>query len=152
MTTLPPLMAEIEAILLANVGRTRFSLVLEGMRRGLSNEEMSAEADRDGIPCSAESIGMVRRTLTLTLADQLHPAPSDAENQSYLYREVLNYDHSPELHQLVMTRLHELQAIDPNVKLTPLGNVHLGAGNCRSAGKLPELCTKCWTHHAGECL
>ena len=108
-----PLLAEFESILLANVGRTRFSLVLAGMHRGLTNEEMSAEADRDGIPCSAESIGMVRRTLTLTLSDQLHPAPSDAENQSYLYREVLNYNHSPELHKHVMTRLSQRRSSLP---------------------------------------
>ncbi len=151
MTTPSQLSAEIEAILLANVGRTRFSLVLDGMRRGLTNEEMSAESHRDGIPCSADSIGMVRRTLTLTLADQLHPAPSDAENQSYLYRELLNHSPSPELRQHVMTRLSQLQVIDPNVKLTPLGNVNLGGGD-REAEKLPELCTECWTHHAGECL
>ena len=148
--TTPP-MAEFEAILLANVGRTRFSLVLEGMHRELTNEEMSAEADRDGIPCSAESIAMVRRTLLLTLSDQLHPAPSDAENQSYLYREVLNYDHSPELHQLVMTRLSQLKAIDENVKLTPLGNVNLGGGRHRRPDKLPPLCNRCGTHHPGEC-
>jgi hypothetical protein len=151
MTTPSPYAAEIEAILLANLGRTRFSLVLDGMRRGLSNEQMSAEADREGIPCAPDSIGMVRRTLTLTLADQLHPAPSDAENQSYLYRELLNHSPSPELRRHVMTRLSQLQAIDPNVKLTPLGNVYLG-GHDRSADKLPELCTECWTHHAGECL
>ncbi len=146
-----PLLAEFESILLANVGRTRFSLVLAGMHRGLTNEEMSAEADRDGIPCSAESIGMVRRTLTLTLSDQLHPAPSDAENQSYLYREVLNYNHSPELHKHVMTRLSQLQAIDSNVKLTPLGDVNLGGGRHRRPERLPPLCTQCGTHHPGEC-
>lgn len=112
---------------------------------------MSAEADRDGIPCSAESIGMVRRTLTLTLADQLHPAPSDAENQSYLYREVLNYKHSPKLHKLIMTRLSQLQAIDPDVKLTPLGHVNLGGGQSRSSETLPAQCPDCWLHHAGEC-
>ncbi|MEZ0343129.1 hypothetical protein ACAG25_24515 [Mycobacterium sp. pV006] len=125
--------------------------MLEGMHRGLSNEEMSAEADRDGIPCSADSIAMVRRTLLLTLADQLHPAPSDAESQSYLYREVLNHDHSPELHKLVMARLSQLQAIDSNVKLTPLGNVNLGGGPHRRPDKLPPLCTQCGTHHPGEC-
>ena len=145
-----PLMEEFESILLANVGRTRFSITLEGMHRGLTNEEMSAEADRDGIPCLPESIANVRRTLILTLSDQLHPAPSDAENQSYLYREVLNYGHSPELHGLVMTRLKQLQAIDKNVKLTPLGEVNLGGHN-KTAERLAALCTACNTHHAGEC-
>src|SRR5690242_10190205 len=121
------------------------------MHRGVSDEEMSAEADRDGFPCSADSTPWSDATLLLTLSDQLHPAPSDAESQSCLYREVLNYDHSPELHKLVMTGLSPLKAIDPNVKLSPLGNVNLG-GHDRRADKLPELCTECWTHHAGECL
>ena len=145
-------MAEFEAILLAHVGRTRASLTLDGMHRGLSTEEMSAEADRDGIPCSAASIAMVQRTLTLTLADELHPAPSDAESQSYIYREVLNYKHSHELNRLVMARLSQLREIDPNVKLVPLGDVNLGRGSSRLTDKLPEQCPQCWQHHVGECL
>lgn len=144
-------MAEFESILLAHVGRTRFSITLDGMHRGLTDGEMSAEADRDGIPCSANSIAMVRRTLLLTLADELHPAPSDAENQSYLYREVLNYEHTSDLHRHIMTRLKQLQAVDRNVKLDPLGLTNLGRHDKRSE-KLPEHCTKCWTHHAGECI
>ena len=145
-------MAEFESILLAHFGRTRASVTLEGLHRGLSTEEMSAEADRDGIPCSAASIAMVQRTLMLTLADQLHPAPSDAESQSYIYREVLNYEHSRELNHLVMARLSQLKEIDPNVKLVPLGDVNLGRGAVRSVDKLPVQCPECWTHHAGECL
>jgi hypothetical protein len=67
-----------------------------------------------------------------------------------VYREALNYDHTPELHETAISRLRQLQEIDPNVKLTPLGDVHLG-GHGKPVEKLPQRCPQCWLHHAGEC-
>lgn len=141
---------EIKTILLANQ-RTRYAKVLDGMERGLTDAAMSEEATAAHQPCNAESIAQVRRMVRLTLDDELVPAQSDAEGQAGLYRELLNYERSPELHQHVMTRLTQLQAKDPKVKLTPLGDVRLGSNDAPPPGRPEQRCSDCNMVHAGEC-
>ena len=85
-----PFRGEIEQILLSHP-RTRAAKVLAGMKRDLTNAEMSEEASAAGQPCSADSIAYVRKTVRITLDDGLVSAPSDAEWQANLYRELLNY-------------------------------------------------------------
>lgn len=145
------LRAEIEQILLTHQ-RTRYAKVLSGMKRGLSDREMSVEAAAAGEPCNADSIADVRRLLRLTLDDELVPAPSDAESQAGLYRELLNHTRSPELDQHVKTRLSQLQKLDPQVKLTPLGDGYLGSKSTRRTEKREQKCPHCFLVHAGECL
>ena len=82
------------------------------MKRGLTDAEMSQEADAAGEPWSADSIAYVRRLVRLTLADELVPAPSDTEGQAGIYRELLNYQPSDELRQHIMARLTRLQQLD----------------------------------------
>ncbi|KAA1244084.1 hypothetical protein F0Q45_25155 [Mycobacterium simiae] len=131
--------------------RTRYAKVLSGMKRGLTDSEMAQEADAAGEPCRADSIAYVRRLVRLTLDDELVPAPSDSEAQAAIYREVLNYRPSPELHQHIMTRLIQLRQIDPSVKLTPLGDVHLGANAAPRSEKPEQTCPHCFLVHNGEC-
>src|ERR1700754_2909940 len=131
-----PFRAEIEQILLTHQ-RTRYAKVLNGMKRGLTDAEMSQEADAAGEPCNADSIAYVRRLVRLTLADERVPAPSDAEGQAGIYRELLNYRPSDELRQHTMARLTQLQQLDPSVKLTPLGDGYLGAKSAPTPGKPP---------------
>lgn len=102
------------------------------MLRGLSDAEMAKEAAEAGEPISADSIANVRRLVRLSMDDKLVPAPSDAEGQAGLYRELLNYRRSPELTQHIKTKLAKLQELDPKILLTPLGHVHLGANDPRS--------------------
>lgn len=146
-----PLRAEIEQILLTHQ-RTRYAKVLSGMKRGLTDGKMSEEADAAGEPCSADSIAYVRRLVRLTLDDELVPAPSDAEGQAGMYRELLNYRRSPGLRQHIMTRLTQLQQLDRSVKLTPLGDVHLGANDAPQPAKPEQRCPHCNLVHNGECL
>ena len=94
----------------------------------------------------------VRRIVRLTLNDELVTAPSEAEEQANLYRELLNYPHSPELRQHVTTRLTQLRALGPNVRLTPLGDVRLGANDAPRSEKPEIRCDKCFMIHNGECL
>jgi len=96
--------AEIQQILIDHP-RTRYAKVLLGMLRGLTDAEMAKEAAEAGEPISADSIAMVRRLVRLSLDDKLVPAPSDAEGQAGLYRELLNYRRSPELTQHIKTKL-----------------------------------------------
>ena len=103
-------------------------------------------------PCSADSIAYVRRLVRLTLADELVPAPSDAEGQAGIYRELLNYRPSDELRQHIMARLTRLQQLDPSVKLTPLGDGYLGAKNAPPLEKPEQSCPDCNLVHKGECL
>jgi hypothetical protein len=145
-----PFRTEIEQILLSHP-RTRAAKVLAGMKRNLTNAEMSQEASAAGQPCNAESIAYVRRMVRLTLADELVPAPSDAQEQAGLYRELLNYPHSSNLHQHIRTRLTQLQQMDPNVKRTPLEQGHLGANNVPRPEKQVPPCRECNLVHAGEC-
>jgi hypothetical protein len=69
------------------------------------------------VPRTPRSIAAVRRIVLLSLNDELVTAPSEAEEQANVYRELLNYSRSPELDQHITTRLTLLQAIGPNVRL-----------------------------------
>lgn len=141
---------EIEQILLAHP-RTRYAKVLDGMRRNLTDAQMVEAASAASEPVNIDRIAEVRRIVSLTLDDKRATA-SEAEMQAGLYRELLNYPRSPELRQHVNTRLTQLQAIDPNIKLTPLGDVRLGANDARRPEKPEVRCPECFMVHAGECL
>lgn len=145
-----PFKDEIEQILFAHP-RTRIAKVLIGMRRGLTDAEMAEEAKLANEPIRADSIAAVRRIVELTLNGELVTAPSDAEEQAALYRELLNYPRSPELRQHVMTRLAQLQALNPKIRITPLGDVRLGANPQSRPRKNPQKCPMCNTEHAGAC-
>jgi hypothetical protein len=151
MSSENPFRLEIEQILLTR-SHTRAAEVLRGMKRNLGNAEMSHEASNAGVPCNEDSIAYVCRLLRLTLADEFVPAPSDAQEQAGLYRELLNYPHSANLHQHIMTRLAQLQQIDPKVKLMPLGHGHLGANHTPRPEKQDPPCPDCRLIHAGECM
>ena len=150
MTDPNPFRAEIEQIL-ADHPRTRFAKVLLGMKRGLTDAEMAEEAHAAGESIRADSIAAVRRIVSLTLSDQLVAAPSEAEEQSNIYRELLNYPRSPGLRQHITTRLTQLQAIGPNVRRTPLGEVRLGANDAAQRVRPVQLCPNCNIEHNGEC-
>jgi hypothetical protein len=145
-----PFRAEIELIL-AEHPRTRFAKVLLGMKRGLTDAEMAQEAQAAGESIRADSIAAVRRIVSLTLGDKLVTAPSEAEEQSNLYRELLNYPRSPELHQHVNSRLTRLRGLGPNVRMTPLGDVRLGANDASRPEKPEQPCPNCNLVHNGEC-
>lgn len=149
MTDTNPLRAEIEQILLAHP-RTRYARVLEGMKKNLTDAQMAEAAVAAGEPVTVDRIVEVRRIVRQTLDDQL-ATPSEAEMQAGLYRELLNYRRSPELRQHVTTRLAQLQALDPNVKTTPLGDVRLGANDARRPEKPEITCPDCRLVHSGEC-
>ena len=146
-----PFRAEIEEILV-NHSSTRFAKVLKGMNRGLTDAEMATEAQAAGEPILADSIAAVRRIVRLILSDQLVTAPSEAEEQANVFRELLNHRCSPGLLQHITTRLTQLQAVGPNVKMTPLGAGHLGANAASQREKLGPLCPECNQFHSGECL
>ena len=142
--------AEIEKIL-TDHPRTRFAKVLVGMNRGLTDAAMANEAHADGESIRADSIAAVRRIVLLSLNDELVTAPSEAEEQANVYRELLNYSRSPELDQHISTRVTLLQAIGPNVRRTPLGDVRLSANNAARPEKLEPPCPDCFEIHRGEC-
>jgi hypothetical protein len=146
-----PFRAEIEEILV-NHSSTRFAKVLKGMNRGLTDAEMAKEALAAGEPIRADSNAAVARIVRLTLSDQLVTAPSEAEEQANVFRELVNHRCSPGLLQHVTTRLTQLQAVGPNVKMTPLGAGHLGANGASQREKLGPLCPECNQFHSGECL
>jgi hypothetical protein len=56
------------------------------------------------VPRTPRSIAAVRRIVLLSLNDELVTAPSEAEEQANVYRELLNYSRSPELDQHITTR------------------------------------------------
>jgi hypothetical protein len=130
----------------------RFAKLLRGMNRGLSDAEMENEAHAAGEPIRADSIAVVGRIVLLTLTDELVTAPSEAEEQANIYRELLSYPRSPGLDQHITTRLTQLQAIGPNVRRTPLGDSRLGANNVARAEKVEPPCPDCNQIHRGECL
>lgn len=144
-----PIRAEIEQILLANP-RTRYAKVLGGMKQNLSDAEMVEAAATVGEPVNLDRIAEVRRIVRMTLDDE-RATRSEADMQAGLYRELLNYPRSPALRQHVSTRLAQLQAMDPNIKLTPLGDVRLGANDARRPEKQETPCPDCFLVHAGEC-
>jgi hypothetical protein len=151
VTDVYPFRGEIEQIL-CDHPRTRYAKVLLGMRRVLTDDEMAQEARAAGESIRADSIASVRRTVGITLDGELMPARSDAEGQAGLYRELLNYPRSPELQQHIAARLAQLRAIDPSIKLTPLGNVNLGANDATRREKFEPPCPHCFEIHRGECL
>jgi hypothetical protein len=122
------------------------------MKRGLTDVEMAQEAHTAGESIRADSIAAVRRIVSLTLSDELVTAPSEGEEQANLYRELLNYPRSPELRQHVTTRLMQLRAVGPNVRLTPLGDVRLGANDASRPEKPEQPCPNCSLVHNGECF
>jgi hypothetical protein len=145
-----PFRAEIEQILLSHQ-RTRYAKVLNGIKKNLTDAEMVAAAAADGEPVNLDRIAEVRRIVRLSLAGEI-ATPSEAEMQAGLYRELLNYPRSDDLRQHIITRLTQLQQLDPSVKLTPLGNVRLGANDQPRPGKPEQRCDKCFMVHNGECL
>lgn len=148
----PELRTEIETIMIDHQ-RTRFASVLAGMKIGLSDEDMAQQAHAAGEPIRADGVAAVRRIVQLCLDGRFVAAPSDAENQSNFYREMLNYRRSPVLDQYIRTCLTKLQAIGPNVRLTPLGGVWLGGGGGATATEKPEppRCPVCDLNHPGAC-
>jgi len=142
--------AEIEQILVDHP-RTRYAKVLIGMRAGLTDTEMSEASINVGEPIKADSVASVRKLVRLSLDDELVPAPSDAAAQAGLYRELLNYNRSPELTQHINTKLAKLRALDPDILLTPLGHVHLGANDPWKQENPEKACPECFLVHAGEC-
>lgn len=150
MTESRPFEAEIEEVLVGHSG-TRFAKVLAGMKRGLTDAEMAQEAITAGEPIRADGIGAVRRIVRLALNDELVTAPSEAEEQANLYRELLNHRCSAGLRQHITTRLTQLQAVGPNVRMTPLGAGRLGANDASRREKLDPPCAVCFLVHAGEC-
>jgi hypothetical protein len=145
-----PFREEIEQILL-KYPRTRYAKVLIDMKQNLIDTEIAAAAAAAGEPVQPDRITEVRRNVQLTLDDRL-ATPSEAEMQAGLYRELLNYPRSPELSQHIKTRLTQLQQLDPSVKLTPLGDVRLGASDVTRPQKPEPRCDKCFMVHNGECL
>ena len=143
--------AEMEQIL-CDHPRTRFAKVVLGMRRGLSDVQMAHEAAASGQSIRADSVAAVRRIVNLTLNDELVTAPSEAEEQANMYRELLNYARSPELDQHISTRLAQLRALGPNVRLTPLGAVRLGANDAPRPTRNDRKCPDCGLTHSGECF
>ncbi len=142
---------EMEQIL-CNHPRTRFAKVLLGMRRDLDDVQMAQEAAASGQSIRADSVAAVRRIVDLTLNDELVTAPSEAEEQANMFRELLNYERSPELDQHISTRLAQLRALGPNVRLTPLGEVRLGANDCPRPTRNERKCPDCGLTHSGECF
>ena len=142
---------EIETILTGHP-RTRFAKVLVGMRSGLSDNEMAQKAHAESESIRADSIAAVRRMVLLCLNGRFVSAPSEAEEQANFYRELLNYPRSPGLNQYITTKLTKLQAIGPNVRMTPLGDVRLGATGARRTEKLEPPCPSCHEIHRGECF
>lgn len=145
-----PFRSEIEDILI-NRSSTRFAKVLLGTNRELTNAEMALEAAAAGEPIRADGIAAVRRIVNLTLRDELVRAPSDAEEQANVFRELLNHSCSPGLLQHIRTRLTQLQEVGPNVRMTPLGEGHLGANATSRQEDLGPLCEECNQFHRGEC-
>ena len=112
---------------------------------------MAEEAITAVEPIRADGIAAVRRIVRLALNDELVTAPSDAEEQANLYRELLNHRCSPGLLQHITTRLTQLRAVGPNVRMTPLGAGRLGAKDASRRETLEPPCPECFLIHAGEC-
>jgi len=145
-----PFRSEIEDVLI-RYSSTRFAKVLKGMNRGLTDAEMAQEAVAAGEPIRADGIAAVRRIVRLTLSDELVTAPSDAEEQANVFRELLNHQCSPGLLQHIRTRLTQLKEVGPNVRMTPLGEGHLGANATSRQEDLGPLCHECNQFHRGDC-
>ncbi|ORA16378.1 hypothetical protein [Mycobacterium asiaticum] len=145
-----PFREEIEQILLKHP-RTRCAKVLIGMKQNLTDTEMAAAAAAAGEPVQPDRITEVRRNVQRALDDTL-ATPSEAEMQAGLYRELLNYPRSPELRRHTNTRLAQLQQLDPSIKLTPLGDIRLGANDAPRPQKPEPRCNRCFMIHNGECL
>jgi hypothetical protein len=125
VTTSRLFQSEIEDVLVDH-SSTRFAKVLAGMKRGLTDVEMAQESIAASEPIRADSVASVRRIVRLTLNDELVTAPSEAEEQANLYRELLNHQCSPGLLEHITSRLTRLSAVGPNVRMTPLGAGRLG--------------------------
>lgn len=141
---------EIERILRTNP-RTHFAKSFLGLEAGQSDAEAAEAAAKRGEAVSLARITYVRETVRMTLAGELAPNKTRAASQAALYCELLNYGMSDGLRQHVRTRLAQLRQLDPAIKAVPLGNVNLGANEQQPAKPL-ELCTECFTEHAGRCL
>ncbi|WP_231997175.1 hypothetical protein [Mycobacterium sp. 1245111.1] len=116
----------------------------------MTDAQMVSEAAAANQPVNLDRIAEIRRIVRQTLDDEL-ATKSEAEMQAGPYRELLNYERSPGLAQRVTTRLKQLQQLDPIVKLTPLGDVRLGA-NDASRPEMPEqVCPDCFLMHNGDC-
>ena len=129
-----PFRAEIEQILRTHT-RTRCAKVFLGMMQGLTDQEMAEASVADGNKVHPKRIASVRRSITSTLNDEHPNTKTQARMHAVLYRELLRYDISVELKQHAMTRLTQLQTIDPAIKLEPLGHVRLGSN-------MPQIFTR----------
>jgi hypothetical protein len=114
---------------------------------------MRQEAENAGEGVSLARITYVRQTVAMTLEGELsNDTKERANSQAALYRELLNYQRSDNLHQHVITRLKQLQQLDPTISLEPLGDISLGANAKPAAAKSETQCEKCFEVHRGECL
>jgi hypothetical protein len=145
-----PFRGEIQEVLRSNA-RTRYAKVLLGMERGLTDEQMAEEADRAGEPAQPATIRRAREAVRMTLDDELAADKDRAGSQGGLYRELLNYSLSPGLRQHVVTRIAQLQKINPRISAEPLNDVRLGANNRTGQRQVETTCEECFMVHAGEC-
>jgi hypothetical protein len=138
--------AEIEQILRTH-RRSHFAQNFVLMERGLRVDDIARE-----MCVSRDRAADVSKAVRMTLTGEPVTMKKWASLQAAIYRELLNCQMSPELHQHVKTRLAELQQIDSTIKSEPLGHINLGANDRQKPEKPRDPCPSCFQIHSGECL
>ena len=126
-------------------------MIFRDMERGLTVEQIAA-SQRTSL---ANARSYVRGTEAM-LRGELPTAPSMALKASGGYRYLLGCDLSPALRSYVTSRLHELRAINPEIRVEE--PFRPGAPrDTRTLARLDDtahkaVCPVCHTVHAGECF
>lgn len=148
-TIAPELRAEIAMHVRASSG-SRHSLVLRGMERGLSVEQMAASQHT-----TVDNVKAYVRGIEALLDGRLPTTPSSALDASRVYRLLLACSLSLELRDYVTTCLGRLAAINPSIAV----NESLRPSTLRDAetaqrrvATVDPVCPSCFMNHAGECL
>jgi len=85
------------------------------MEQGMDVDQIAAQRDT-----SATRIRAWMRSLDQLFTGAIPTSSSAALKNSYVYRELLNHQLSPDLHGYVMSRLRDLIAINPDITTKPL--------------------------------
>jgi hypothetical protein len=150
MSTLTPELQDEIAQHLRESSEIRLGMVFQDMERGLDAEQI---ASSQGIPLNGAS-GYVRGVEEV-LGGKLPTAPSQALKWARIYRYLLGCNLSPALRGYVTSCLHQLHAINAEIRVDePFRPGTLGGSDTRArpddTAKTP--CPECHTIHAGDCF
>jgi len=139
------LLAEIKQLL--GMSNIRHGMAFRAIQRGLTAEQIAAQWGR-----SISHAQNIVRSVQLLLEGDLPTGAGMAYTNSFAYRELWELGASPALLAYVKARLRELVALNPEVKMAPMGPVFFPDElPVRKPERAATYCSECFLSLPCDC-